>query len=521
MNVVEIASKRPEKSENIRIAAYCRVSSDSADQLHSFAAQIRHYKDYERTHPQYKLIDVYADEGLSGVSMKKRDELQRLIRDCQKGKIDRVIVKSVSRLARNTEDMLKVIRLLNDIGVSVYFEEQDIDTDKLNMEMLVTFPGMVAQQESVGISENMRWSYKKRMESGEYNTTYPAFGYALVDNQLIINETEAVIVRLIFDLYLKGIGMQRIASTLNADGILSRNSSGKWYQSTIHYILKNERYMGDALLQKSFTTESLPFKKRRNHGEAVQYYVENSNAAIVSHDVFMAAQRLLKSRSNNVRTQNRGNFPLSRILRCSECGRTFRRHIASGTACWECTGRDSGVTNCRSHRVKEASVYNAFGAMMFKLAQHRKELLGSCIRQLEQLRGKNGEISSRLSVIDKQIADFAAQNLAVARLHAGGILNAAEYAAQSSDIGKKISTLRTERMRLLADDENDQMLDALRELSEILEEYQPTNVDFDEALFAQLVQNITVVSNCELIFSLTCGLTLTEIIPEKGRCNTK
>ena len=175
MNVTEITAKSKEENIIIRLAAYCRVSSDSADQLHSFAAQIRYYKDYERKHPEYKLVDIYADEGLTGTSMEKRNELNRLIRDCKKGKIDRIIVKSVSRFARNTQELLVCIRLLKELGVSLYFEEQGIDTNKLNMEMIVTFPGMAAQQESESISGNMRWSYKKRMESGEFNCCSPAY----------------------------------------------------------------------------------------------------------------------------------------------------------------------------------------------------------------------------------------------------------------------------------------------------------------------------------------------------------
>ena len=148
MNITEITSTKKQTAERLRLAPYCRVSSDSADQLHSFAAQIRYYSDYAKKHPEYQLVDIYADEGITGTEMKKRDELKRLIADCKKGKVDRIIVKSVSRLARNTEELLVLLRMCKEIGVSVYFEEQGIDTEKLNMEMIVTFPGMAAQQES-------------------------------------------------------------------------------------------------------------------------------------------------------------------------------------------------------------------------------------------------------------------------------------------------------------------------------------------------------------------------------------
>lgn len=225
MNVIEITAEKKPAQDTIRLAAYCRVSSDSEDQLHSFAAQIRYYKDYERRHPQYRLVDIYADEGITGTCMDKRDDLHRLIRDCKKGLIDRIIVKSVSRFARNTQELLATIRFLKDIGVSVYFEEQGIDTDKLNSEMIVTFPGMAAQQESESISGNMRWSYKKRMESGDFNCCAPAYGFDLIDGNLVINETEAVVVRRIFSMYLQGYGKQAIANKLNEESVPRRHGT--------------------------------------------------------------------------------------------------------------------------------------------------------------------------------------------------------------------------------------------------------------------------------------------------------
>ena len=157
MHITEITPKMPQKAEKIRLAPYCRVSSDSADQMHSFATQIRYYSEYEKKNPQYQIVDIYADEGITGTEMEKRDEFTRLLRDCKRGKIDRIITKSVSRFARNTEELIATLRMLKEFGVSVYFEEQGIDTQQMNMEMIVTFPGMAAQQESETISGNVRW----------------------------------------------------------------------------------------------------------------------------------------------------------------------------------------------------------------------------------------------------------------------------------------------------------------------------------------------------------------------------
>ena len=184
----------PKKEEKlIRLAPYIRVSSNSDDQLLSFAAQVRYYTDYTAAHSEYVLVDIYADEGITGTEMKKRDDFNRLIYDCKKRKIDRIITKSISRFARNTTELLTVVRMLKEIGVSVYFEEQGIDTETLDLEMILTFPGMAAQKESETISENMRWSYQKRMESGEFNCCRAAYGYELVNGELRVNDTEAAV----------------------------------------------------------------------------------------------------------------------------------------------------------------------------------------------------------------------------------------------------------------------------------------------------------------------------------------
>ena len=379
MTVTDI-SRESTKPDIIRLAAYCRVSSKSTDQLHSFAAQIRYYKDYERMNPQYKLVDVYADEGLSGTDMKKHDEQNRLIRDCKLGKIDRIITKSVSRFARNTQELLVALRSLQDMGVSIFFEEQGIDSEKMNTEMLVTFPGMAAQQESVNISDHLRRSYQMRMESGEFNCNAPAYGFEIVDSQLVVKKDEAKVIRRIFDLYLQGVGKQNIANILNAEGVPRRYGQQKWHHTTIDYVIKNERYMGDALLQKEYTTDTLPFRKKRNHGEKPQYYVENSNPPIVSCEVFQAAQKLQESRVTVMKREH--SSPLSGTLRCPDCGSTFRRQMLRGTVYWMCSDKAAGATNCQSRRVRENAVYDTFCLMADKLSAHRQELLGTLIHQL-------------------------------------------------------------------------------------------------------------------------------------------
>lgn len=513
--ITEITRQKPTPPQ-IRLAAYCRVSSDSSDQLHSFAAQIKYYSEYCKRHPEYKFVDIYADEGITGTSMEKRDDFRRMLRDCKKGLIDRIIVKSMSRFARNTEEMLTALRALEQMEVSVYFEEQGLDTKSMNSEMFATFPGMIAQQESVSISQNMRWSYKKRMESGEFNCCAPAYGFDLINGKLVINETEAAVIRRIFDLYLQGIGMQTIANILNNEGVRRQYGREKWHHTTVNYVLNNERYKGDALLQKQITTQTLPFKKQRNHGEQPMYYVENSNPAIVSQETYEAVQALIKSRQPSCKRKAK-TYPLTRTLLCPDCGHTFRRQVVNGTAYWLCAAKATNKTDCAWRRVKEDEVYAAFNLMIRKVQANREYLLGTLIRQLEELQYRTTGSQQRIKEIDREIADLTAQNLVLSRLHGKGVLNAADYTAQSDVLENKITELRIERRAKITDSDENEMLDELKMLNDILKGVE-IGIGFDAELFEQTVDSITVDSNELLTFHLAGGISLPEKIREKGRC---
>lgn len=513
--ITEITRQKPTPPQ-IRLAAYCRVSSDSSDQLHSFAAQIKYYSEYCKRHPEYKFVDIYADEGITGTSMEKRDDFRRMLRDCKKGLIDRIIVKSMSRFARNTEEMLTALRALEQMEVSVYFEEQGLDTKSMNSEMFATFPGMVAQQESVSISQNMRWSYKKRMESGEFNCCAPAYGFDLINGKLVINETEAAVIRRIFDLYLQGIGMQTIANILNDEGVRRQYGREKWHHTTVNYVLNNERYKGDALLQKQITTQTLPFKKQRNHGEQPMYYVENSNPAIVSRETYEAVQALIKSRQPSCKRKAK-NYPLTRTLLCPDCGHTFRRQVVNGTTYWLCAAKATNKTDCAWRRVKEDEVYAAFNLMIRKVQANREYLLGTLIRQLEELQYRTTGSQQRIKEIDREIADLTAQNIVLSRLHGKGVLNAADYTAQSDVLENKITELRIERRTKITDSDENEMLEELKMLNDILKEVE-IGIGFDAELFEQTVDSITVESNERLTFHLAGGISLPEKIREKGRC---
>lgn len=381
MKITEITQVKSEENKKFRLAPYCRVSSDSADQKHSFATQIKYFMDYCKRNPEYELVDIYADEGISGTSMLKRDEFNRMILDCENGKIDRIITKSVSRFARNTEELLLILRKLKSLNVSVYFEEQGIDTNRINAEMIVTFPGMAAEQESRSISDNLRWSCRKRMEQGEFFGNYVAYGYKLENKALVINEDEAVIVRKIFDMYLNGIGKSTIAQTLNRKGVPTRENRKAWYTSTISYILTNERYKGDSLLQKKFNSETLPHKHIRNKGQLNKYYIENSHPPIIERDVFDKVQKIISSKS--IKRPKNGTYLLSKMLICPDCGSVFRRQVVNGKTYWICRKASLGQTHCKSRRILENSVYNSFVIMINKVIDNKQILIDDLISNVE------------------------------------------------------------------------------------------------------------------------------------------
>jgi hypothetical protein len=444
--------------------------------------------------------------------------MQRMLKDCQKGKIKRIITKSVSRFARNTQELLTTLRMLKELGVSVYFEEQGIDTEKLNMELMVTFPGMAAQQESMVLSGNLRWSCKKRMESGTYLLSTPPYGFQIENGALVIDEEEAKVVKEIFNLYLQGVGKWEIAGLLNQRGITRGNPAKEWHHMTIDYILKNERYMGDALLQKSYTTDTLPFTRRKNKGEAQQYYVENSNVAIISREQFETVQKLRAKRKEQV-VQIPKQLPLTGILKCPDCGRVYRRQTVRGIAYWLCAGKAVGKTICPNRRVREEAVYHTFQRMVEKLADHQELIIGTLVKQAEQMQIRAGSTEEQRCVIDKKIADLASKNHILAKLHTGGILSDTDYTAQSSTLQQKISDLRRERKRILTEEDGSEWLGMLRTLNEALIGYHFTE-SFDEELFCQIVDSITVNSNEKLTFHLIGDLQLTEKIDEKEQCKS-
>ena len=492
----------------LRMAAYCRVSSNSADQLNSYAMQVRHYTDHVSAHPGWILVDIYADK-LTGTEAETREEFQRMLADCKRGKIDRILVKSVSRFARNTSDCLTVIRLLKSLGVTVLFEKENLDTANMKGEFELTMHGMAAQGESMGISGNLRWRYQKRMRAGEFLTCSAPFGYRLVGSSALeIVPEEAEIVRRIFTMHLAGLGRQKICGVLNAGQAGGR----KWDSNSLKYILASEKYVGDSLVQKTYTTNTLPFRARRNNGERPQWYIQRSHPAIIDKATYEAARRLQEGRRS---AHQHKPYPLTGKLRCPDCGGTFRRQVINGKPRWTCAASLKGQTHCTPIRLGESSVHEVFLLLVNKLISHREYILVPLIRQMETMQSKANGTQQKVYQIDQQVAGLTAQCHALAQLHSKGILAPAAFTAQTAKLNGQLTQLRNERRAALHVNDSDDQLNELRTLNDRLTglEFQD---EFDGDLFRDVVQSI-VSSPTELRFTLPGGLTLTEAMPSIER----
>lgn len=518
MATVKVIPPREKVPDTLRVAAYCRVSSDSADQKHSYATQIRAYTEKISRHEGWELVDVYADAGLTGTKMERRDDFNRMLADCRKGKIDRVLVKSISRFARNTRDCLAVLRELIAMGVTVHFEKENIDTDTLTTELMVSVSAALAQEESVSISKNQRISYQRRMERGEFITCKAPYGYRLTDGKnLEICEKEADIIRQIFVRYLAGENTEEIAAALTRMGLRTRDGKGQWNAFSVAYILKNEKYVGDALCQKTLATDFFPFVKKRNQGEKDQYYVEVTHPAIISREDFDRANKLLQRRSAT-KGQPKKKYLLTKTIYCGQCGAVFsRRKSKSGYVTWACRTHDYQAEECSMGRIPEKEIYAAFVRVYNKLKHNETIIFKPAIAQLDDLNTALQRGNPAMLEVNKAIADTSEQSYKITTLQTRGLLDGDACAAKLRDINAKLAELRRERRRLLQNEDLEDMMEALRQTADTICAG-PERLDgFNEALFTDLVDKITAESQTCLRFRLHGGIELTEQRPEVTR----
>lgn len=409
-----------------RVAAYCRVSTQQEEQINSYEVQTRYYTEKINAEPKWKLVKIFADKGISGTSTKHRDEFNKMIRMCKRGRIDMIITKSISRFARNTVDCLKYIRLLKDINVDVFFEEQGIHSIEKGSEFYITVYGSIAQSESENISANVRWGKEQSAREGNVSSHYKNFlGYRKGDdgNPEIVPE-EAEIIRYIYERFLAGDSYQTIINNLQDRNILTPGGKERWTYGTLHSILTNERYMGDAIINKTYTVDCISKKKKRNNGERAKYYVENNHPAIIDRATFGKVQEEIARRSGLRKVKQVGTktelgkysskYALTELLVCGECGTPYRR--CTWTACgnkrivWRCISRlDYGKKRCHdSPTMGEEELHRAIMSAVQTVAMKNTKLLQTLknyiamIVKCDDSEDRKLEIKVRLAEINEE-----------------------------------------------------------------------------------------------------------------------
>ena len=503
------ANTEIENSGKIRCAAYCRVSSSSEDQLNSYAAQIRYYSSVFEGSETEELVDVYADEGITGTSEEKRDEFKRLISDCKKGKIDRIYTKSISRYARNTKDCLKSIRLLKALGVTIYFEKENIDTAKMSDEMMITIMGGLAQEESTSISQNQKWSVRKRMQNGSYQAPSIAYGYKKEDGKIVIDEPRAKMVKQIFEWYLSGIGVTTITAELNKRNVPPSMYGKQWCNFAVSYILTNERYVGDMLLQKTYSTDTMPIRKEVNKGEKPKYLIKGSHDPIISKEDFERVQKLIKGKSIQFRGKAEDNSPFSGVIKCGCCGESCKRKKRNGQYFIVCRRHDNNAADCRLKALAEKDIKQTFIAMSNKLILHYKEILIPLQRGLNDLNSIRHQGNSRVLDLHKEIAGIKEQKHVIARLRKKGFMDEKKYNEQLAAFDGKIKRLENELKKIANTDEHDETMEQLDLLISCIESKNSVLTEFDDEMFSEIIDRL-VINDSTITFHLINELELVE-----------
>lgn len=507
-------NKQSFTKQKLRVAAYCRVSTDSDEQLVSLQAQKTHYETYIKSNPEWEFAGLYYDEGISGTKKEKRSELLRMISDCGNKKIDLIITKSISRFARNTTDCLEMVRKLVDLGVYIYFEKENINTQSMESELMLSILSGLAESESISISENNKWSIQKRFRNGTYKLSYPPYGYDYLDGEMIVNDEQATIVKRIFAEALSGRGTQKIADGLQIDGVATRRKS-KWTASTVLGILCNERYTGDVILQKTYTDEN--FNRHSNHGEKDQFLIENHHEALISHEKFEAVSKLLNQRAKEKgiekgtsKYQNR--YALSGKIKCSECGGTFKRRIQGNGnnkyVSWCCSKHIYDISGCSMRAIRDDDIQQAFITMINKLIFGHKLILKPLLQSLKNVNYADNLIE--IQMLESRMEENAERSQVLVGLMTKSYLEPALFNAQNNEIRKEAALLKEQKeavSRLV----NGEMTVAA-EVEKILKyasKAEPID-KFDELLFRNYVEKIIVYSQVEIGFKMKCGITLKE-----------
>ncbi len=479
--------------KKLRVAAYCRVSTDSEEQETSYEAQVTHYTEYIQKNPEWVLAGIFADDGISGTNTKKREEFNRMIDECMAGNIDMVITKSISRFARNTLDCLKYIRQLKEKNIPVYFEKENINTMDSKGEVLLTIMASLAQQESQSLSQNVKLGLQYRYQQGEIQVNCARFlGYTKDENKhLVVVPEEAEVVKRIYREYLEGASMLKIARGLEADGILNGAGKERWHTSNINQILRNEKYIGDALLQKTYTVDFLTKKRVKNNGLVPQYYVENSHEAIIPREIFMQVQeelvrrRLIHKSPNGKNRVFSSSHCLANIVYCGVCGEFYRRihwyNRGKKSIVWRCISRleNTGLF-CDARTVPESQIEQVLVKAINQTLCDRDTFLSILKKNIETV--LNHENDTTLADIDKRLEELQTE-----------LLKLASSKADYEDVADEIYRLREEKQKAQLDNVGrDELKKRITDMGNFLQK-QPTSItEYDEALVRRLIEKVTV-----------------------------
>ncbi|MFD3156684.1 recombinase family protein [Haloimpatiens sp. FM7330] len=498
---------------------------DSDEQLTSYEMKVTYYENYIKSKPEYEFAGIFADEGISGTNTKKRTQFNKMIEAAFEGKFDMIITKSISRFSRNTLDTLKYIRTLKEKGVGVYFEKEHIDTLDSKGEVLITILSSLAQDKSRNISENSCWGIVRRFQQGKVRVNAKRFlGYDKdEDGNLIINEEQAKVVRRIYSEYLEGKGIRSIGKGLEKDKILNGSGNSKWYDSTIQKILRNEKYTGDALLQKTMTVDFLTHKRVKNNGQIQQYYVEDSHPAIISKETFQMVQQEIKRRaalvgySEKTKSRYTHKYAFSGKIICGNCGSKFRRKRWGNCEkykryVWICANHiDNGLEACDMKAVDEERLKAAFIKSINKIIENKDEFIDKLMKNINKV-FESKEDDTQLQKINKRLEELKEQMMNLVRLNVRSGLDNQIYDEEYERLSEKMQQLKEKKTEFdNVEATREKGIQKVKEIEKSINGREDVIREFDEELFTQMVEKVMVVSLVELEFVFKSGGNMKEI----------
>lgn len=527
-----IKPKQPVSSEltpvynTKKVAAYCRVSTDSEEQLNSYKQQVSYYTALIQGTPEWEFVCIYADEGISGTSSERRPEFQRMIKDAKDGKIDLILTKSISRFARNTVDILRYTRELKEHGIGVKFEKENINTLEASGEIFLTIFSSLAQEESRSISENCKWGIVKGFKDGKvFCNTNRFLGYDKDDKgNLIINKEEAEVVKRIYKDYLGGKSYLTIAKELQRDEVKTGAGKTKWWDSTVNVILKNEKYCGDLLQQKTVTVDFLNHKRVKNTGEYDQYYIQDNHEAIIPRDMFEEVQREMARRSSKV-NNNKGDrqkysnkYPFSSKIICGNCGSVFKRRHWNSTnsskkVVWQCKEYiKNGKDACNMKAVDETVLEQAFVEIFNEVKLNKEEILGTVADNIGKILKNQTEVK-QIEAVDVEIEILKEQLKSLVQLKVQKQLDTEVYNEEYARVSNELSNLRQRRTDL---EQNVERIESIKKRIESIKQVVSSKEElleaFDADIFNALVDKIEIIDKTHFCFVLKNGVRVDRII---------